>query len=183
MFIYTHEYLFYIALVVSIVSLYSLACYPELARSVPLNFILLAVFTITEGYVLATFTTMFKPMSVLSAAVITTAIVIGLTAYAFYTSTDFTYGGGMLFMLGMGLIAASLLGIFFESKTYDLIISLGFALLFGIYLIYDTQLIIGGEGRAASYSIDDYVLAAVNLYLDIINMFIEILKIIGDRRD
>lgn len=53
------------------------------------------------------------------------------------------------------------------------------ALLFSIYLIYDTQLILG-KGQY-SYSLDDAYLAAIQLYLDIINLFLNILRIVGHR--
>lgn len=51
------------------------------------------------------------------------------------------------------------------------------ALLFSIYLIYDTQLVIG-KGTF-SYSLDDAYLAAIQLYLDVINLFLFILQILG----
>ena len=51
------------------------------------------------------------------------------------------------------------------------------ALIFSIYLIYDTQLVIG-KGTF-SYSLDDAYLAAIQLYLDVINLFLFILQILG----
>ena len=52
------------------------------------------------------------------------------------------------------------------------------ALVFMIYIVYDTQLMIGGKHK---YSLDpeEYVFAALNLYLDIINLFLYLLSIIG----
>ena len=50
-------------------------------------------------------------------------------------------------------------------------------LVYSLYLIYDTQLIIGNVG--VQYSIDDYCFAALNLYIDIIYLFIRILQLIG----
>ena len=49
--------------------------------------------------------------------------------------------------------------------------------IYSIYLLYDTQLIMGKFGN--EYSIDDYIFAALNLYLDIINLFLYILQILG----
>jgi FtsH-binding integral membrane protein len=46
-----------------------------------------------------------------------------------------------------------------------------------VYLIIDTQMIVGGH--YLKYSIDDYIMASVNLYLDIINIFIYLLAIMG----
>lgn len=56
------------------------------------------------------------------------------------------------------------------------------ALLFSVYLVYDTQMMMGGKHK---YSIhpEEYIFAALNLYVDIINIFIMILGIIGTSRD
>ena len=52
------------------------------------------------------------------------------------------------------------------------------ALVFMVYIVYDTQLMIGGKHK---YSLDpeEYVFAALNLYLDIINLFLYLISIIG----
>merc|ERR1719188_1974178 len=54
-------------------------------------------------------------------------------------------------------------------------------LLFTFYIIYDTQLIVGGTDRR-QFGIDDYAFAALSLYLDIINLFLYILQLFGERR-
>ena len=48
----------------------------------------------------------------------------------------------------------------------------------GIYLIYDTQLIMGKFGLA--YSVDDYIFATLEIYMDIIRLFLLILRILGN---
>ena len=58
--------------------------------------------------------------------------------------------------------------------------SLG-ALIFCFYLIFDTQLMIGGKHKY-SISPEEYIVAALNLYLDIINLFLYILMIVGGGR-
>jgi FtsH-binding integral membrane protein len=50
----------------------------------------------------------------------------------------------------------------------------------GLYIIYDTQLIIGK--KANKFSIDDYVFAAMCIYIDIVRLFLYILRIMGGRR-
>jgi hypothetical protein len=45
------------------------------------------------------------------------------------------------------------------------------------YIVFDTFLLI------KRFSVDEYIWASVNLYLDIINLFIKILQLLGDRRD
>ena len=51
---------------------------------------------------------------------------------------------------------------------------------FGIYLIVDTQLIMGG--KQVELAIDEYILAAMLLYIDIIQIFLYLLRLLGDRR-
>ena len=79
----SHMYLYVLAFVVSLITMYSLICYPELARSVPTNYILLFLFTFAESYLVANMTMLFTPKSVLLASLLTAAIVIALTIYAF----------------------------------------------------------------------------------------------------
>ncbi len=55
------------------------------------------------------------------------------------------------------------------------------ALLFSFFIVYDTQLIVGGQNRKYELAVDDYMAGAISLYLDIINMFIMFLSIFGDR--
>jgi FtsH-binding integral membrane protein len=50
----------------------------------------------------------------------------------------------------------------------------------GIYIIYDTQLIVGEKSE--KFSIDDYIFASVCLYVDIIRMFLYILRIFAAAR-
>ena len=54
-------------------------------------------------------------------------------------------------------------------------------LIFSLYLIYDTQIMLGGKHKY-SLSPEEYIFAALNLYLDIINLFLYILRIIGAAR-
>lgn len=121
---------------------------------------------------------MYPPDIVLMAAVLTAAMVVALTIYACTTNTDFTVCSGLLFMLFIGLVVASILSYFMQSRILQIAISYFGAILFGIYLIYDTQLILGKQSN--SLSIDDYVMASVMLYVDIVQLFIYILQILGE---
>lgn len=56
------------------------------------------------------------------------------------------------------------------------------ALLFSFYIVYDTQLICGGKHSRHRFAVDEYCFAALNLYMDIINLFLHLLRIMGDRR-
>ena len=70
-----------------------------------------------------------------------------------------------------GLICFGFFMTFFHIPYLSIIYSSLGAVLFSFYIIYDTQLIIGGKHKKYQYSPDDYVFATLSLYLDIINMF------------
>ena len=53
--------------------------------------------------------------------------------------------------------------------------------LFSFFIIYDTQIIVGGKHRQYELDDDRYILGSVLLYLDIINLFLEILRLLGGK--
>jgi FtsH-binding integral membrane protein len=114
---------------------------------------------------------------VLMAGALTLAATIALTIYAFYTKTDFTTCGGFLFVCVLVMIIGGILAAIFRSYWLGLGLSILGAIVFGLYLIMDTQLIIGKNQNM--FSIDDYIMAAMNLYIDIIQLFLYILRILG----
>ena len=174
-------WLFWVCLVVNIVLLYVLVYVRSASRKVPLNFGLLSVFTLTEAYMVSCVTSVYDPTTVFIAAVLTAAIVVALTIYACTTKTDFTVCGGLLFTALMALIIASIFTVFFKNRILQIVISAISVVVFSVYLIYDTQLILGnGELKL---TVDDYIFAAMNLYLDIIRIFLEILRLVGQARN
>ncbi len=79
------------------------------------------------------------------AAVMTSGVTMALTCYAMTTKTDFTICGGVCFMLLMALFLFAIFGIFFNIPIlYTFYCTLG-VIVYGIYLIMDTQLIMGGK--------------------------------------
>jgi FtsH-binding integral membrane protein len=111
-------------------------------------------------------------------------MVLGLTFYALITPTDFTMCGGLLSVLCWVLIGASVLNLFLKIKWLNVGISIASVLLFSVYLIYDTQIIVGGNHqRAGSLSSDEYIFGAMMLYIDIIILFLELLKLFGNKEN
>ena len=176
-FLQHNVWLLYVAIVLSLASMYSMIYVRSLARTVPINFILLAVFTLSESYLVSSITMFYDPQTILIATVLTATIVLALTVYAFTTKTDFTVFGGILFVVLSVVFVASIFCFMFPSKLFRIILSGVSVILFSFYLIYDTQLILGrGELKLG---MDDYIFAALNLYLDILNIFLDILRIVS----
>ena len=177
-FMYNNIGLFYAAMCLNIIIIFSMVCFPRLFRSVPTNYILLMVWTICEAYMVGTVTAFNPPEIVMTAAALTAAVSVALTVYAWTTKTDFTFLGGFLFVFTFVMLMWGLLMLIFGFFLYTLYCVCG-VILFSVYLIFDTQLIMGRFGM--EYSIDDYILAALNIYIDIIQLFLYILSIL--RRD
>jgi FtsH-binding integral membrane protein len=172
-----------VLLVISFIGVFAtlipLFCCRSVAKSVPINYILLFLFTIFESYCLFIISACYEPQIVITAMVLTAAMVIGLTIYAMTTKKDFTMCGGCLFAALFLFIAFGILLAIFgvKNKIGYMFVCLVGILIYSIYLVYDTQLTMG-QG-AFKYEIDEYVWAAVNLYIDIIEIFIYILRILG----
>lgn len=69
----------------------------------------------------------------------------------------------------------------FYLQAMEIGISAMGAVLFGVYLVFDTQIMLGGHHKYA-ISPEEYIFAALNLYLDIVNMFLYILSILNEGR-
>jgi hypothetical protein len=156
-------------------------------KSFPANYIMLLVFSVCYGVVTGIVSSAYTLPSVLLAAGMTAGIFLVLTLYAVFTKTDFTGLGPYLFVALVGLILFGLvswvLGIFFPgivSVTQTVYAAIG-AVLFSFFIVYDTQMIVGGRHKKCELSIDDFAFAALMLYLDIINLFLYFLALFGDR--
>merc|ERR1719234_900811 len=177
-----HPELWILAMVIMIVSLITLACCEGVRRKTPHNFIFLGLFTLAEGFMLGTVTSTYDSNEVLMAVGVCAAVTLALTIFAFQTKIDFTAMGGVLIAVLMVFFLFGLIALFLpQSRTLKLVYASIGAIIFSLYIIYDTQLMVGGS-HAYSLSPEEYVFAALNLYLDIINLFMYILQIIGNSR-
>ncbi|XP_034947488.1 protein lifeguard 1 isoform X2 [Chelonus insularis] len=178
----SHPELFWIAFAITIVLLICLVCCTSVRRKSPMNFIFLFIFTAAEGFLLGTAASTYKREEIVMAVGITAAVCLALTIFAFQTKWDFTGMHAALFVGVIILMLFGIIAIFIPGKVVTLVYGALGALLFSMYLIYDTQLMMGGKHKY-SISPEEYIFASLNLYLDIINIFIYILTIIGASRD
>lgn len=170
-------WLMIVAIVLSTILLYALGCFRQVARAVPWNYLLLTIFTLCFGYFVSYTTAMYNGEAIIISVGITAAVVIALTLYAMFTKTDFTMCWGLMIVLGVTMLIGSILGIWLRNRWYQIGMAVLGCLVFSFYLVVDTQLVIGKNQRA--YSVDDYVMAAVAIYLDIIQLFLQILQLVG----
>lgn len=174
---YSNPWMLWASFGVTLASLLVLGCSDSARQSHPTNLLLLLAFTLGESVAVGCVSIMYRTDTVVIAFLITTGITLVLTLYAVQTKYDFTTSGGMLLSLLFALMFTSIIGIFWHSKTLDLVIAGVGGLLFSVYIVYDVQLVAGGD-RQNQLSADDYILAAINIYTDIINLFIYILRLV-----
>ena len=174
-------WIFYASIIVSFAILLSFFCSPVLLHHTPHKYISLVVFGAAIGVQCMYATLQYTVNSVLLVAGLTASTTLVLALYARYTTRDFTACGAGLSAALWLLIAFGLLQIWFHDRALQILVGCGGALLFSMYIIMDVQLILGGEHRQA-YTIDDDVLATIGLFLDIVNLFLYLLELFGDRR-
>jgi len=168
--------LLWVCLALSLVFVIILTCIPSVSYSYPSNLILLGCFTLCESYLLAAISSVYETSSVVQAIGITLAITFGLTIFTFQSKIDFSVMGGVLFVLLMVFVFGGFMRLFLPSTPFlDTVWAALGALLFSAYIVYDTFLLIN------KLRPEDYIVAALSLYLDIINLFIYILELIGKR--
>lgn len=116
-----------------------------------------------------------------------TAAMFGFMAVLGYTTkTDLTKFGSILMMALFGIILASVVNIFVGSSNLDLIISISGVLIFTGLTAYDVQKLkrIGSGVEHGTESFNKLaVMGALTLYLDFINLFLFLLRFLGNRRD
>ncbi|XP_051976749.1 protein lifeguard 4-like [Xyrauchen texanus] len=172
-FVHESPILVLISAIGSLILLLALAVY---RHKHPINLYLLFGFTLLESLSVATAVTFYEYAIVLQAFVLTSAVFLGLTAYTFQSKRDFSKLGASLFAGLWILIIASFMRFFFYNDTMELVFAGAGALLFCGFIIFDTHVLMH------KLSPEEHVLASINLYLDIVNLFLYILRILDSMK-
>lgn len=162
----------YIGVVIaSFVSLFALMAMRNNGWGVLLVFIFTGLMGFSMGPLLQHYLKLPSGAMLIASAAGTTALMFAaLSAYVLVTGKNFGFLGGFLFVGLLGLLIVSLIGMFFPIPGMQLVLAFVGVLIFSGYILYDTSAIIhGGE--------TNYVLATVSLYLDILNLFLNLLRI------
>ncbi|CAM3523880.1 MULTISPECIES: Bax inhibitor-1/YccA family protein [Helicobacter] len=142
-----------------------------------LNLLLLFAFTFMTGLTLTPILSRILGMPggaeiVAQAFLLTTAIFGVMSIFALRTKKDLASMGKMLFIALIVVVVGSLINLFLGSPILQVVLAGVGAILFSIFIAYDTQNIVRGL-------YDSPVMAAVSLYLDFLNLFISLLQILG----
>ena len=102
----------------------------------------------------------------------TGVIFVALSGYVLTTKKDFSFLGGFLFIALLGAILVSIGGMFFKLGMLEVITSGAFVVIFSGFILYDTSRILN-NGETS------YVMATISLYLDILNLFLSLLRVLS----
>ncbi|CAO2602606.1 Protein lifeguard 2, partial [Lemmus lemmus] len=150
----------------------------DIRRQVPANYILLALFTLLEGLMLGSMSIFYKAEEILWAAGATTLVTLVLVLFALQTKWDFTMLNGVMFVFVIVFMIYGIITLVIRSYWLHLVYSAVGTLIFSMYLVMDVQMMVGGRYHYEIHP-EEYIFAALNIYVDIINLFIFILDLIG----
>src|SRR5207253_10727786 len=145
----------------------------------PLNLGLLYAFATFEGMLLGLILDAYVAQGlggvVLNAAGTTAAVTLGAGAYGYTTKRDLSGMRGFLFVGLIGVIVASLVGLFVQMPLLYVGISAVAALLFTGFLVFDLNRVANARGATEG----QVILLTVSVYLDILNLFLALLRLFG----
>ena len=142
-------------------------------------------FAVAMGLSMSTIFVAYTGVSIAQTFFAVAAAFMGLSLWGYTTKKDLSGIGTFLIMGVVGLLVAMLINLFLQSSAMDLMISAIGVLIFAGLTAYDTQKIksiyfaVAGHGDAMARTA---VMGALNLYLDFLNMFLFLLRFMGNRR-
>ena len=148
--------------------------------------LLFGVYSVLNGMTLSVILLVYTMSSIVTAFV-STAATFGVMSLIGYTTKKNLASYGSYFLMALiGLVIASLVNMFLHNSMMDLIITyIGLFIFVGL-TAYDTQKIKNQLQMGESYGVDTRkigLMGAFNLYLDFINLFLYILRLLGSRRN
>ncbi|MFI5287562.1 MAG: Bax inhibitor-1 family protein [Candidatus Dormibacteria bacterium] len=170
---------FWVALIGGFITLLVLRGVREVA---PINLVLLGVFAILEGVVLGQVLELYVSSGlgfiVFQAAAATAVATLVAGAAGYTTRRDLSGFGGYLLAALLIVIVASVIGLFVQVPWLQTAISAVSALLFTAFLVFDLNRVARTQGATEGQAI----MLAVSVYLDIFNLFLDLLSLLSGRR-
>ncbi|CAM4590026.1 unnamed protein product [Leuciscus chuanchicus] len=147
------------------------------SRTHPWNLLGLSVVTLSLSYMVGTVASFHNTDAVVIALGSTLVISFAIIVFSAQTRLDFTVCNGILLILAVNFLMFGFFCIFFYSRVLQVLYGCLGALLYAVFLAVDCQLVMGRQ----KYSLnpEEYVFAALIIYLDIIMIFLYILMILG----
>lgn len=146
---------------------------------------LFLIYSLLMGLSLSTIFLIYTGSSIFTTFFITAATFAVMAVLGYTTKTDLTKFGSILMMALIGIIIASVVNIFMGNAMMDLVISVLGVLIFTGLIAYDVQKLKRiGSGEEYGYEMANKlaIMGALSLYLDFVNLFLFLLRFMGDRK-
>ena len=147
--------------------------------------LLFVVYSVLNGVMFSSIFLVYTMSSVANVFFITAGTFAAMAAYGYFTKSDLTTLGKYLFMALIGLVIATVVNIFVGSSMLSLVISYAGVLIFVGLTAYDSQKIkqmLAQQVDADETAQKIALFGALTLYLDFINLFLYLLRLLGNRR-
>ena len=173
-FIISKKIVFYIMSIIALTTFINPFFFDYLLKKWPYNYLYLFIFVISVSYIICTIVSSFNPNLIKISGILLIFESIGLLVYSYINKSDeidIYYGSS--YMLLCLLFLGSIVYFFDKINIYKLFLIIVFIWIFGIFLIYDMNLIFEEKRRA--FEENDYVLATMFIYIDIIQTIFELI--------
>ena len=151
----------------------------DLCKVAPYNYIALLIITLSLSFMCSTIALNFSYQIIFLCILLTINSTIAITIYAFCTGADWNYFRGLGSVILSQFSGFILMVFILDITMFEMVCCFFFTLFLGVYLVYDTHLILKKYGEV--YSINDYIFASLQIYLDIPRLFIAILSTFGKK--
>jgi hypothetical protein len=148
--------------------------------------LMFVLYSLINGATMSFIFLAYTASSVTNVFLITAGTFAAMAAFGYFTKTDLTSLGKILMMALIGVIIATIVNIFTKSEGLTVILNYVGVLVFVGLTAYDSQKIkqmLQTAPDASESSQKIALLGALSLYLDFINLFLYLLRILGSRRD
>jgi len=167
-----------VSYVIFAITYFGIICVPTLRRKHPINIITLSVFTLALSFLVGIISVYHDAEWVWTAMAITGAITLSLTLFAFQTKWDFTGWGPFICAFIWTVVIFGFLSLFYWQNNQPIWYAVYCALIglaYSMFLVYHTQRLL--RGKKGSISPEEYIYAAIRIYIDIVMIFLIILRL------
>ncbi len=142
------------------------------------------LYSVLNGLTLSVIFIVYTATSIAGTFFISAGMFGAMSIFGYVTKKDLSSWGSILTMLLIGLVIALVVNIFLKSTTFNWIISIVGVIVFTLLTAYDTQKIknILSGAEADEHSKKVALIGSLALYLDFINLFLYLLRLLGNRR-
>lgn len=147
--------------------------------------VLFVAYAASVGVTLSSIFLVYSLPSIYATFFITAGMFMAMAIYGYLTKTDLTQIGNIMVMAVFGLVIGLVVNMFWQNSSFDLLLSAVGVFVFTVLTAYDTQKIkqLGENMVLSGQSLPGVaIIGALTLYLDFINLFLFLLRILGQQR-